>query len=235
MKLADFYSTIAPYLEGRAAYAPTLEALYGKSPARDSHRIAIYERFCRSHRQTATGGVHQYVKELIIAQAGKDRWDALVEAYFVAHPMQHVEINENGAHLAQFLGDQPNAPKLWSQLADFEWWEWQTLVAPDRPEDAPGGPLRMASTVELRPYAWDFPAWIDEAERAGEPEAIDVLVLFWRDAELQPRRALATMDELRVLKAVSEGAAVERDATVDDLLGAGILLGEPRPPSPPRR
>ena len=75
-----------------------------------------------------------------------------------------------------------------------------------------------------------LPGGIDEAERAGEPEAIDVLVLFWRDAELQPRRALATMDELRVLKAVSEGAAVERDATVDDLLGAGIPAGEPRPP-----
>ncbi|MFT3713696.1 MAG: putative DNA-binding domain-containing protein [Archangium sp.] len=225
MKLAHFYETIAPYLEGRAAFEPTQRALFGDSPPVDAKRIAIYERFCRSHRDTATGGVHQLVKQLVIEQAGEAKWKSLVEAYFAAHPMKHVEINENGAQLSAFLSEHS---KLWSQLADFEWWEWQSLIAPDVDTDATPdeGPLRIASTVDVRPYAWDFVSWIDvDGERAAEPEEKDVLVLFWRNRRLEGRRALATQEELLLLKAVSEGTPVERDATFDDLHGAGIILG----------
>jgi hypothetical protein len=229
MKLAHFFETIAPYLEGRAAFEPTTRALYGDAPPDEAKRLRIYERFCRAHRQTATGGVHQVTKALVVEQAGRERWDALVEAYFVAHPMQHVEINENGAQLAAFLAARDDVPKLWSQLADFEWWEWQTAIAPDAESDqAPDeGPLRLASTVELRPYAWDLVPWCnaDETTRPAEPAQREVLVLFWRTREGNGRRANATHDELLVLKAISEGGDVARDETFDDLHGAGIVLG----------
>lgn len=223
MKLSRFFQTIAPYLEGRAGLEPTTRALFGEQPPPDAKRLAIYERFCRSHRQTALS-VHSLLRELV----GREKWAELVEAYFVEHPMQHVEINENGAQLAAFLGARPGVPKLWAALADFEWWEWQTLVAPDAPGDASPdeGPLRLGATVDVRPYAWDFVSWADaDGPRAPEPEAKEVLVLFWRNRSLDGRRALASRDELLVLKAVTEGAEVARDETFDDLHRAGIILG----------
>src|SRR5205823_3576565 len=127
--------------------------------------------------------------------------------------------------------------------------EWRARMAPDAaPDDgdtpdgggtAPdAGPLRIAPTVELRPYAWDFVTWIDGApadERAEAPPPGDVLVLFWRDRALEPRREVAQPLELLVLKAVSEGHAdgagarpiVDEGAwrdTVADLHAAGILV-----------
>ncbi|MBL8913041.1 MAG: putative DNA-binding domain-containing protein [Archangium sp.] len=222
MKLASFFETIAPYLEGRAGFETTSRALFGASPPSDAKRIAIYERFCRSHRQTALS-VHALLRELV----GAEKWKELVEAYFVEHPMQHVEINENGAQFAAWLGARAGVPKLWAALADFEWWEWQSIVAPDSADDAKPdeGPLRLGATVDVRPYAWDFVSWADADERAAEPEEREVLVLFWRNRNLDGRRALASREELLVLKAVSEGGEVERDETFDDLHRAGIILG----------
>lgn len=226
MKLGPFYEHIAPFLEGRVGLDETKAALFGPEGSRDAHRLAIYERFCREHRNTATGGVHVETRALITRTRGEAFWRALVEDYFVAHPMHHAEINENGAHLATFLDARGEA--LWSQLADFEWWEWQTYVARDAAEDArpDEGPLRLASTVELRPYGWNFVDWLDaDDERPAEPLREDVLVVFWRTRELSSRRALATREELVLLKQVSEGLEVSRGATFDDLHEAGIILG----------
>lgn len=227
MKLAPFFEAVAPYLEGRVGEPQTLRALFGAHPLPDSHRLAIYARFCREHRATATGGVHQELRKVIEAHGGEAMWRALVEDYFAEHPMQHVEINENGAQLAAFLATRTGLPAWWAPLADFEWWEWQTSIAPDEPTDETPdvGALRLASTVELRPYAFDLVSWLDADERAPAPNAEDCLVLFWRNRALDSRRALATAEELVVLKRVSEGLPVEPSPTFDDLHAAGIVLG----------
>lgn len=219
MKLDEVFDVVAPYLEGRTSSEVTQKKLWNGAPLRDSHRLEIYARFCAAHRDTATGGVHQVLREV----AG-ERWPALVSAYFVEHPMHAVEINENGAKLAEWLSKRDDVPAWWSQLADFEWWEWQTLVAPDSQSDVDGGALRIASTVELRPYAFDFVRWLDD--RTGEPEARENLVVFWRNRELDARRGRVTAEELAVLKAVNEGVEFERNGTFDDLHAAGILLGD---------
>lgn len=229
MKLEPFFEVVSPFLEGQAELEPTIRALYGDAPSSDAHRLAIYERFCREHRNTATGGVHQYLRDLIVAERGEPFWRALVEAYFVAHPMQHVEINQNGEHLAGYLAARDDLPPLWSAVADFEWWEWQTLIARDEPTDVTDdGALRIASTVELRPYRFDLVSWFDAEERAATPDDREVVVLFWRNRSLDPRRANTSNEELLVLKRVSEGLAVEVDAVVEDLHRAGILVGSIR-------
>ncbi len=221
MKLEPLFETVGAYLEGRAGEAETQRALWNGAPWRDAHRLAIYARFCAAHRDTATGGVHRVLREV----AG-ERWPALVEAYFVAHPMHSVELNENGAKLGEWLATRDDVPAWWAALADFEWWEWQTLVAPDA--DEADGPLRIASTVELRPYAWNFVRWLDADERSAAPDAANCLVIFWRNRALDARRDLVTAEELAVLKAVNEGAPFERGATFEDLHRAGILLTGPQ-------
>lgn len=220
MKLARLFDVVGPYLEGRSTTEVTQRALWNGAPLKDSHRLEIYARFCAGHRDTATGGVHQVLREV----AG-ERWASLVEAYFVDHPMHAVEINENGAKLAEWLSARDDVPTWWAQLADFEWWEWQTLVAPDSESDADGGGLRIASTVELRPYAYDFVGWLNADERSDTPAARDTLVIFWRNRKLDARRDRVSAEELAVLKAVNEGSAFERDGTFEDLHRAGILLG----------
>lgn len=221
MKLERVFEVVGPYLEGKSTTEVTQRELWNGAPLKDSHRLEIYARFCAAHRDTATGGVHQVLREV----AG-ERWSALVEAYFVDHPMHAVEINENGAKLSEWLAARDDVPAWWAQLADFEWWEWQTLVAPDSASDEDGGALRIASTVELRPYAYDFVNWLDAEVRELQPDQRDNLVIFWRNRKLDARRDRVSGEELAMLKTVNEGAAFERDGTFEDLHRAGILLGD---------
>ncbi len=226
--LDAFFAGIGPFLEGRASVEDARRALYGNAASVDAERLAIYGRFCRGHRRAALDGVYTAVRALVTRHAGEPAWAALVEGYFRAHPMHHAELNENGDAFAAFLADRADLPAWTAALADLEWWEWRTRVAPDDPADVdPGGPLRLASTVELRPYTRDLVGWLDDTDRRGVPMASPTYVLFWRDPALEPRRERATRDELRVLQAVSAGISVP-DALADtlaDLREAGIVLG----------
>lgn len=248
MKLERFYAVVGPYLEGKAPLVPTQAALYGGPSSVDAQRLPIYARLVKGHRADAAGAVHPTVRAVVEREAGAHGWEALYEAYFTAHPMRHVELNENAAQLAEFLGHgeavgsgyaaRAGLPRWLGALADFEWWEWQTRIAPSVAEDdAPrAGPLRLASTVELRPYAWDLVGWMDaEVEaRPAAPAAGQALVLFWRSPALVERRANTDAVELAVLKAVVEGQGLRAPsgvdagrwaATVEDLRAAGIVLG----------
>ncbi len=217
MKLADFYAAIGPFLEGRVTREEAARALYGETDSTDARRIAIYGRFCQNHRFEALDLLYAWTR-----RAAGDGWAALVEEYFRAHRMHHVEINENGDRFPGFLVER--APRWVAELADLEWWFWRTDVAPDAPEDRAPGPLRLASTVEIRPYHFDLLGWARE-ERIGAPAPRDALVVFWRDRDGDPRMEYATAEELVVLKAVHEGRAVPTGETRDDLAAAGILLG----------
>lgn len=228
MKLEHFYAKVAPLLEGQSTVEQTVDSLFGANPPSEAQRLAIYERFCRAHRDTATGGVHSILKEEVIRSHGLAAWKQLVEDYFRAHPMQHVEINENGAHLAAYLAKRSDLHAHWSELADFEWWEWQTFIAPDSAADAnpQQGPLRIASTVELRPYRWNFIDWLAQDNRAAAPLAENIVVLFWRNQNLEARRAIAHPNELHVLKSIHDGLAVSDCSTLVELQSAHVVLGE---------
>ena len=238
MSLTTFFARIGPMLEGHETPAATRPILYGAAAdSVDAKRIDIYARFCRIHRFEVIEGVYEHCRAAVLREAGLPAWEALVERYFRAHPMHHVELNENGAALPSFLVEHApaaNLPTWLPALADFEWWEWRTSIAPVDPgEPSPeAGPLRIAPTVELRPYPFDLVGWLDAAhpeEPAGAPEQRDNLVLFWRDEDDDLRREEATEAELAVLKAVSEGAPLPVgegwQETAGDLREAGILVG----------
>lgn len=246
--LDEFFRTIGPFLEGRTEHAAVAAELYGGGAANgiDARRLAVYGRFCRAHRFEALDRTFFHCREAVVEHGGDAAWAALVEEYFRAHPMRHFELNENGAAFPDFLAAGAGAvdralPSWLPQLADYEWWEWRTRSALDAPEDsAAGGPLRIASTVELRPYGWDFAAWldVDKAARLPAPQARAVLMLFWRDPYLELRSDRAAADELAVLKLVSDGAAIDSSAARalgvqldvlltarDRLREAGVLVG----------
>ena len=244
--------------------------------ARDAARLELYGRFCRVHRLDALGSTFAETRAAFAQRSGPAAWEALVDEYFRAHPMHHAELNENGSELPAFLRAraetraagsagaeggagaadamgtrrEPRALEAWlAELADLEWWSFRTRVAPDDERDAQPeqGALRLASTVELRPYAHDLCGWLEPAPdgdpaeaRGGEPEARACVVIFWRDLDLDTRFAEASPLELLVLQAVHLGqpaAALDEAAaragatggelaeTLADLRAAGILLG----------
>ncbi len=247
MKLSQFFATVAPYLEGRAGHDETVNALYGKPEGRaavDARRLGIYQRFARTHRFEVVESIYLNLRDLVRGRHGDEAWEALVETYFQRHPMRHFELNANGAQLPEFLAQyaqEAGLPAWYAELADFEWWEWQAIIAPDAAPDGSGtqsGP-RLSPTLELRPYGHDLVDWLRQPadERDEAPEASETLVLFWRTRDFTLRWEKASPVELAVLKAVSEqvtlgdlaagtGLALETlEATYRELAEADILLG----------
>ena len=244
MKLDGFFDAVAPVLLGTVPPAEAARTLYAGEPGRevDAGRLAIYARFCRTHRYSLIEDLYPHCRTVVERERGRNVWEQLVDAYFLRHPMHHVELNANGADWPAFLSIEPPVPALapWlPALADLEWWEWQTIIAADPPagEDARTGPLRFAPTLELRQYGYDLVDWIDDGIE-GAPEETPTFVLFWRDSEFSMRRENAGPIEMMVLKSLAEGAAltpallkslgVERalvDETIEDLRAAEILHG----------
>lgn len=258
--LRPFFDIVGPFLLGKASHEETVQRLYGDEATgrarSDAQRLAIYGRFCRIHRHQALT-VFPATRAAFVDALGEPAWDSLVERYFVTHPMHHFELNQNGEYLPQFLAallaadDAPALPPFLAELADFEWAEWQTRIAPDDandadeanasdPSDATRGPLRVGSTVDLRPYHHDFVGWLDTdpSERPAAPEAREALVIFWRDRSLASRRDLALPKELVILKALLQDIALDEalatqvglpfatlTATLADLHAAGIVRG----------
>jgi hypothetical protein len=240
MKLDSFFEIISPYMEGRAGHQETVRLLYGEDggDTQDARRLRIYGAFCRTHRHEVLD-LYAHCRAAVVQALGEAAWDDLVERYFRAHPMTSWELNENGVHLPEFLSNQPvEALPFLPELADFEWWEWQTQIAPDAEEDRDPetGPLRLSATVELRRYGHDFIDWLDrrdaatDIKQAGPPGPGEHFVLFWRDRDGDMRREAAAPQELHVLHLVSQGQATPEalaplEDTFADLYEAGILLG----------
>ncbi len=249
MKMTEFYDRIAPFLLGEITHDAVVPALWGSNPpVPDAARLAIYGRFCQAHRAETLDGIFTTCRRVVVAHGGEAAWTALIEAYFCAHPMHHFELNRNAEHFADFLAADADAgwPPFLVALADVEWWEWQVYSAADDPSDAApdDGELRLGSTVELRPYDWDLLSWLDaqddEATAPAAPDAAPIVVLFWRDRDLDSRREPATPLDLMIIKAVVE--LIPLDAalatrlnvpvntlaeTTAELHRAGILLGDP--------
>lgn len=244
MSLKAFFDGVAPALLGSKPVAEVALDLYALEPQRqvDANRLEIYARFCRVHRQEAIEGIFARCQTAVERIFGRETWEALIEQCFARHPMRDVEMNANAVVWPEFLAgvSEVRLPRWLAPLADFEWWVWQTRIAPDAQEPA-GETLRLNPTVEVRPYAFDFVSWAEEGG-VGEPREQQSLVIFWRDAELDVRRENATPLELFVLKSVVEGTNPSKadlrrqgitpgnlEATIADLREAGILEGGARP------
>lgn len=228
MRLAALFHAITPFLEGRCSHQEAVAALYPERPdSADAQRLAIYGAFCQGHRETSVDKVYLATREAIVERQGAEAWDALVRAYYQAHPMHSWELNENGRHLPEFLKGALPAELQWAaEVADVEWWEWQTLIAPDDPADAQRHEApRLGATVELRSYGHDVLAYLDGG--SAPPAAAPTLVLFWRDQQLEARRDRVSAEELWVLKQVNEGGELPTEGplleVLRDLQEAGIV------------
>ena len=72
MKLDDFFATITPFLQGRAAHAQVAAALYPEDPSGpDAQRLAIYGRFCQGHRLAALDKVFALTQRVVKARQGQ--------------------------------------------------------------------------------------------------------------------------------------------------------------------
>jgi hypothetical protein len=239
VKLIEFCQRMGPLLAKDASANDAAFAVVGeRSAAVPIERTAVKSPVTSRRRFDAVNRVYVRLGRAVVERLGQERWRSLLDGYFRRYPMGSIEQSENGVWLASYLreGAAGRAPAWLAELADFEWWEWRTLIAPDSPQDAEpeSGPLRLASTVELRVYTHDLIHWL-ETERPRDPVARVTTVLFWRDADLAARRSYASREELSVIQCVCEGlplsssgvSKAELDALMERLRRARVLLGRP--------
>lgn len=230
MKLAEFFAAIGPFLEGCAEDRATRRLFYpGDADGTDARRLSIYREFCRIHRFEALDHVYSATRDARVRLDGEASWEALVDNYFRSHPMSHAEINENGADFPEFLAARPELPAWVGELADLEWWCWRTLTAPDSSHPQGNTPFQLHPTVEVRPYEHALVEWLDTPgeQRPTAPRARQTFVLFWRAPDFSARRDDASLEELRLLKAIAAGLPLPDTSDIlEDFLAAGILVGQ---------
>jgi Methylase involved in ubiquinone/menaquinone biosynthesis len=192
----------------------------------------------------ALRAVFPRLESVIIERSGKTVWDALTKHYFEIYPARHFELNMNGAHFPEYLEQHATRfglPSWVAELADFEWWEWQTLTAPDAPADAmpQEGLLRLGATVELRPYTHDLIDWFAAPDTKSSPAERDAVTIFWRDANADAWRRNVDDLDLELLRLVEQKEVItpltlsDLDESWDTIEGRiaemiqdGILLGQ---------
>lgn len=228
MRLADFFRAIEPMLAERASAAEVAGVLYGRDPGRDGERLAFYQSMCRWRRAETLAGIFPRVHRHIADEA---RWRRLTTAYFAEAPWTDIKQLASAAGFPAFLAralDAGEALPAWlPELADLEWWVLATRVAADPADDPARGPLRLASTLEIRRYRFDLAGWVDDldGEAPAPPVAGRFAVLFWRDRDLVACVRSAPMRELQLLAAVRSGAAALDIELAAGLHRIGVLVG----------
>lgn len=243
MNLERFFEIASPFLEGKADLQKTAEALFGPeaNSSRDARRLSTYRDLDLG---VALKAVFPRVYSVVTERSGKSGWDALAGRYFEIYPARHFELNMNGMHLPDYLQEyaaQANLPSWLAELADFEWWEWKTLTAPDDPADAEPneGLLRLGATVELRPYEHDLIAWCADDGPKKSPTPRTAVTVFWRDVDSNAwRRNIDDLD-LRLLSLIHQNQAITPltmtgisewsvvEERLAEMIKEGILLGRP--------
>jgi hypothetical protein len=164
---------MASLLEGRASVASTAKALDVPPAA-----LSLYVAMAEKARTSLLDGMFPHCRHAIVRSLGVLRWDAIVHAYFARRPETHFARHRNAREFPIHLRDDTDLPAWLAELADFEWREWEVAIA--EPDD-PRSNDALTSTLILRRYAHDVVAWIDEHDRAGDPEHMPITCAFWQD------------------------------------------------------
>ncbi len=242
INLARFFEITSPFLKGQADREQTAQALFGPDAGsgRDARGLSFYRDLALG---LALQAVFPRLESVIIEHLGKTGWDALTKGYFESYPARHFELNMNGARFPEFLeqhASRAGLPSWVAELADFEWWEWQTLTAPDVPADArpQEGLLRLGATVELRPYTHDLIDWCAASDPNSSPAERTAVIIFWRDANSDAWRRNGDALDLELLWLIEQKEALTpltlrdldesweaTEGRIAEMLRDGILLG----------
>lgn len=194
-------------------------ATLGADPA----RLAIYGRFSRAHVRTALDA-----NLPTFAARQRDRWPALIDAYYAAHPPTHWALNHAAEAFAPYIercveaGDPALTP-FDTCLAQFEWALYTALADPTPLPDPAALPAPVVNPT-LLPMSFPYPvADVVLAHRRGqhpptpEPLTEPAIVLFYQSPETANGRfQKARADLLFALKAVDAGLDPAAAAEVAD-------------------
>jgi hypothetical protein len=225
VKLAETLATMAGLVSGRVPPAEAARALGAPTAG-----LALYADLARAARRSLLEGMFPHCHHAIVERRGQAAWHAIVEGYFETHPELRFVRHANVAAFPSFLDRNAGAAWPWlAELADLEWNEWVTEIAPRAGEDdAPDtGPRRVTSTLRLKRYAHDLVSWLDGAGRAGAPAARPIHAAFWQDRDALSYRNALSDAQVAALHAIHAGRTPERHL-VDELRGADLVLGAPQ-------
>lgn len=130
-KLAELQSSISAALSDRARDAPALGLIAGDTETA-RRRLAIYRGNVAGNATGALAAMYPVVRILV----GTEFFDALALAYCAMHPSRSGDLNQIGAHLANFVqAFEPARPLPY--LADVAKLEWHVHTAHYAADHAP--------------------------------------------------------------------------------------------------
>ena len=247
MRLREFFTEMAPLLVGRTTPAEAVRSLYAETDraGRDASRLWIYARSYRMNSMTMLENRYPLCRKVVLKRAGVKVWPQLVMRYYAEHPQRHfryARCSDAFPDFARKIAAEMELPPWLPDLADLELWSALAREAPNHPDDREpdAGPLRLASTLELRDHAYDLVEWLrqDAELRPRAPAPRRTIVAVWRDRDLNVRQEVVGRLELLVLQAAHRGMTTEPSAareigataedlawTLDQLHHAGVILG----------
>jgi hypothetical protein len=202
----------------------------------DERRLDIYRSMVRGHVYTALSANY----DVLAGVLGEPLFDALYEAYLVAHPPSSWALNQAASAFPEFLATAYDAGRaglvpFHGALAEFEWALYEVGVDPAEPEASERPTLNPTLAVLQTDYpvvpfvlAWQR----GEGPAVPEPEATLSLV-FQRPATGRAAFYNGSGDLLFALKMVHDGMDVATAAeasghptdVVEGLLAAAIDIG----------
>jgi hypothetical protein len=224
MRLNEFFTRIAPLFDGNATWQETAVALYGSPPGPDGERLEHYENACRWRRGQTLRHVFERTYNVATTSQSPKQWANMATDYFRTDPWRSLNALPNAANFPAFLKENAAKYELatWvAELADAEWWLGHVNDAPDSPDDPATGPIRLAPTLEIRPYRFDLTGWLRDytqeqfsVDRAP-PDARDCVVMFWRNLELRPCFEVPSGLYLRCLSAIHQAKPIDEQFASD--------------------
>jgi len=158
--LHEFFEAVVPYLRGES----TVDAFVARAGASPSGRARteLYPWLVR-------GDLERIIDDLFPAfRVGCDLarpglYASLRRRYLERHPPRHFELYRWGETFADFVGEVARAdllPGYLEEIADFHFTRYRILTA-----DVPAAEQRFESTLFVRQYAFETPAFVIAAER----------------------------------------------------------------------
>jgi len=208
-------------LQAAMCGAPAPEGLL-QAPVRHAPLLDVYRHAYRARLVAALRDNHGVLPRAM----GDEAFEALAEAYLLAHPSRHASIRWFGDRLAGFMAARPDLVPH-PAFVDLARMEWALRAAFDAADAVPLTPAQLAAlpadgwpqrvlrfhpSVQLLALDWHVePAWRAlHADGDGEP-ALDEPVagahalLVWRPALETRWRSVAGAVEARLLAAAMQG------------------------------
>lgn len=200
--------------------------LYGHADEQLIARLDTYRRGFVRGEAHGLATQHPQCHAVVCELSGAERWHELAAAFLADHPRMHTRHTVSLAPFADWLHGRDDVPAWLADLALLERASMAAEIAPDEREGL------LGADASITAIEHDVLVWHEAGDDVRQPPAPGaLLVLTWRDADLEVRQAEIGELEQLVIEALRRGdrpsdaelAAVELSTEEYAEIGAEIV------------